>query len=101
MDDPALPEWLERSGDCLRIAVRVAPRARANSIDGVQLGRLKVRVTAAPEDGKANAAVCKLLAKRLGVGKTSLVVVRGESTRDKVIEVGGLGAGEVEDALSA
>ena len=48
-----------------------------------------MRVTVAPEGGKANAAVCRVVAKALGVPKTAVKVVRGESARDKMLEVAG------------
>ena len=68
------------------IAVRVTPRAARNAVlvDG---DRLRVTVTTIPEDGKANAAVIKLLAKALGVAKSRLVLVRGASSRDKLFRV--------------
>jgi hypothetical protein len=73
-----------------RIQVRVQPRARRDEIAGERDGRLVVRVTAPPVDGKANAALRKLLAKRLGVPPGSVTVVRGEGSRDKLVEVNGL-----------
>lgn len=51
---------------------------------------LLVRVTAPPVDGKANAALCRLLAKQLGVPPTTVAVVRGSSARDKVVRVDGI-----------
>jgi uncharacterized protein YggU (UPF0235/DUF167 family) len=48
---------------------------------------LRVYVTTVPEDGKANAAVQKLLAKALGVAKSRLTLIRGHTTRDKVFQV--------------
>ena len=49
-----------------------------------------LRVTAPPEDGKANAAVCKLLAKTLGVSKSAVSVTRGETSRHRTLEVVGV-----------
>jgi uncharacterized protein len=51
-----------------------------------------VRVRAAPEGGRANAALCRLLAKRVGVGVRSVSVVRGASSREKVVSVEGMSA---------
>jgi uncharacterized protein (TIGR00251 family) len=70
------------------LALRVTPKASADRIviDGTTV---RVYVTTAPEDGKANAAVVKLLAKALGVPKSSLHIVRGEASRDKVVRFGG------------
>lgn len=59
-----------------------------------------LKVTAPPEDGKANAAVCKLLAKALGVPKSAVVVTRGESSRHKTVEVAALAHDDVVARLN-
>lgn len=63
--------------------VRVQPKARASVIVGWQAGALRVRVTAAPEDGRANRAVIELLAEALCVSPSSIALVRGATSRDK------------------
>jgi uncharacterized protein len=79
----------------LRLTVRATPKAGRNEIAGRRAdGALLVRVTAAPEDGRANAAVCALVAKALGVPKGAVRIVRGDSSRDKVLEV--VGADEAD-----
>ena len=83
----------------MRTAVRVVPRARRNVVEVAEDGSLRVRVTAAPEDGKANEALVSLLSKQLRVPKSSVRVVRGHRARNKVVEVDGLSAQEVEDRL--
>lgn len=95
-----LPEWLSNAPGGSRMLVRVTPRAGTNSIAEPRGGRLLLRVTAAPEDGKANAAVCKLIAKALRIGKTSVVVTSGDTARDKTLSIEGLSAAEVADALA-
>jgi uncharacterized protein (TIGR00251 family) len=72
------------------LRVRVQPRAAANEITGFRDGMLIVRVTAPPADGKANAAVRKLVARRLRLGITRIELVRGHSSREKVLRVHGL-----------
>jgi uncharacterized protein (TIGR00251 family) len=69
------------------INVRVIPRARVQKIvaDG---GILRVYTNAAPTDGMANAAVIKMLAKHFDVPKSSIAIIRGETSHDKVIEIG-------------
>jgi hypothetical protein len=62
-------------------------------------GVLLARVSAPPVDGKANAALCKLLAKALGVPRTSVGVVRGETSRDKLVRVDGLSAADAQARL--
>ena len=68
------------------IAVRVTPRASRARIEAGADG-IRVWVTAPPEDGKANAAVQKALAKALGIAKGRLVLVRGATSRDKVFRI--------------
>jgi uncharacterized protein YggU (UPF0235/DUF167 family) len=65
----------------------VVPRARRDGVDGERAGRLLVRVTAAPVDGKANDAVCKVLAAHLGVPERAVTVISGLRSRDKVVRV--------------
>ena len=72
------------------LRVRVTPRAGRNEIAGEHAGALLVRVTSPPEGGKANTAVCRLIAKRLGVAPTRVSVVRGAGSREKVLRIEGL-----------
>jgi uncharacterized protein (TIGR00251 family) len=83
-----------------RIAVVVSPGARRSELVGRQGDAWKVRVAAAPERGRANAAVCTLLAERLGVPAATVRVVAGASSRRKVVEVDGLDAADLERRLS-
>jgi hypothetical protein len=62
-------------------------------------GVLLAKVTAAPVDGKANKALCKLIAKRVGVAPSRVGVVRGEKSREKVVRVTGMTQAEVDAAL--
>jgi uncharacterized protein (TIGR00251 family) len=91
------------AGDGVRVALRVSPRASRNGIAGVAGGpdgpRLKVAVTAAPEGGKANAAVLKLLAKAWRLPKSRLEVVTGAADRNKVVLIHG-GDAALRDRLS-
>lgn len=74
----------------MRIAVHVTPKSGRDEVVGWRGGELSVRVTAAPEEGKANAAVCGLLARSLGLPKRAVRVVRGESSRHKQVEIEGV-----------
>lgn len=67
--------------------IRVIPRARRNEIDGERAGRLLVRTTAVPTDGRANEAVRKLLARHYGVPVSAVELVAGERSRDKTVRV--------------
>lgn len=82
-----------------RLAVRVQPRANADAIGGERAGALVVRVTAPPVDGKANAAVCALVARAAGVPRSAVTVLRGASGRDKLLAVDGLDERELRRRL--
>jgi len=80
--------------------VRVQPRASRDGIAGWRDdGALAVRVTAAPVDGRANAAVGALLAKALGVKTAAVEIVHGSGSRDKLVRVIGLTPAEVRRRL--
>jgi uncharacterized protein len=82
------------------IDVRVQPRAARDEIVGERAGALVVRLTAPPVEGKANDALCRLLAKRIGVALGRVAVIRGERSRDKVVAVEGMTSAEVARALA-
>ena len=83
-----LPDLSDLARAGATLAVRVTPKAARNRIarDG---DALKVWVTTVPEDGKANAAVQKLLAKALGLPKSRLTLIGGATARDKVFRIDG------------
>ena len=85
----------EHSG-AVTFDVLVQPRASRAKLGPIHDGRLKVAVTAPPVDGEANAAVIELLAKQLGVAKSAVAVVAGESSRRKTVRVTGVSVSAVE-----
>lgn len=96
----ATARWIVEREAGLELNVRVTPRASRNAIEASP-EQLKVRVTAPADAGKANAAVIKQLAKRLGVPKSAIRIVRGQTARQKVLAVADISAKEVQDALAA
>ena len=70
-----------------KVKLRVIPRARQNKIDVDENGTYRVHITAAPVDGAANAAVIKMMAEYFDVPKSHIKIIRGETSRDKVIEI--------------
>jgi uncharacterized protein (TIGR00251 family) len=81
------------------LSVRVQPRSRSDTLAGLREGVIIVRVTAPPLDGRANDAVCRLLAGVLGVRTSSLTILRGERGRDKVIAIDGLEQADADAAI--
>ena len=67
--------------------MRVIPRARRNEVGGHRSGRLVVRVVAAPVDDQANVAVRRLVAEHLGVRVSTVAIVSGHHSRDKVLRI--------------
>ena len=81
------------------LAVRLQPRARRDEIVGERDGRVVVRVTAPPVDGKANDALCRLIAKAAGVAPSRVAVVKGHTAREKVVRVEGIDGERLRAAL--
>lgn len=80
-------------------AIRVQPRASRNAIAGEMGDALKLALTAPPVEGKANEACVEFLANLLKVPRSSVTIASGESSRNKVIRITGLSAGQVEQRL--
>jgi uncharacterized protein (TIGR00251 family) len=73
----------------IQLRLKVVPKASADRIVGWIGDRLKVQVRAAPERGKANAAVLGLLAKALGLGRASIRITAGETSAQKTVQIEG------------
>jgi uncharacterized protein (TIGR00251 family) len=79
--------WLTRTPTGWTIAVHVQPGAKRTAVAGVHGNRLKIRISAPPIEGRANAAVVAFVAEQLGVPRALVTVARGERSRDKLIAV--------------
>jgi uncharacterized protein (TIGR00251 family) len=79
--------------------VRLQPRGKRNAIGEERDGVLRVSVAAPPVDGQANAALCKLIAKRARVARGRVTVIKGERSRDKVVRVEGVAPAELRRVL--
>lgn len=82
------------------LQVRVQPRATRNEVLGFNGPVLRVRVTAPPEDGRANDAVVGLLAEALDVPRSRVRILRGHTARNKVVSVESLTLAEAARRLS-
>jgi uncharacterized protein (TIGR00251 family) len=83
------------------LAMRVTPHARKNEIVGAQGEALKVKLAAPPVEGAANAALCEFMADRLGVRKSTVTIIAGRTSRQKVVRVEGVTADEVRARLES
>ncbi len=82
------------------ITVRVHARARRDEIVGLRDGAVVIRVSAPALEGRANRAVCRLLAGRLGVPPSRITVVRGAHHREKLLRIEGVEQAAVDAALA-
>jgi uncharacterized protein len=85
-DFPAAAAIRALAGAECRLALKVTPGARTESIE-LGPGKLLVKVRAKPQDGEANAAVVALLARALGVPPSSLRMLRGATSREKLVQL--------------
>jgi uncharacterized protein (TIGR00251 family) len=84
------------------MAVRVTPRASRNEVTAIQDdGTVKVRLTASPKGGDANDALVTYLAEVLGVSRSKIEIVAGETGRDKLISIIDMDKDELQNRLMA
>lgn len=82
------------------LSVKANPGARRNAVVGQHDGALRVSVTAAPEKGRANAAVVKVLSKALGVRSSDVRLLSGDTARRKEFLVKGMTADELRQIVA-
>ena len=87
------------SDESALLRVRVQPRARRDEVVGDRAGAVVIRLAAPPVDGKANAALCAFVAKAAGVPRSRVEIVRGATSRDKVVRVAGVAEADLRRAL--
>ena len=90
---------VKKKGKALELEVKVQPRASRNQIGKVEEGRLKIKVTVPPEGGKANQKVVELLSKALKVPKSNIEIVRGETSRIKLVRIEGTSLATLQEKL--
>src|SRR5688572_1764474 len=101
-DKPGLPPFLSVQADGITLAVKLQPRASANEIVPYDSGtaELRVRVSAPPVDAAANEALIRLLAERLDCSRSVVQLLRGHTSRHKIIKLRGLSADQVLTKLA-
>lgn len=93
------PAFLESTPDGTRLRLKVQPRAARTEFAGVAGDELRVRVTAPPVDAAANEAVLEFLAETLGCRRGAVVLLRGQTSRHKIVQVTGLDAATIRARL--
>lgn len=90
---------LEKDG-AVTFSVRVIPRSSRSEIVGELDGALKVKLASPPVEGAANAELIKLFAKKLGVARSAVTIVSGETSKTKRLRVDGVDAERLESVLT-
>ena len=89
--------WLNLAADgSVVLSLHIQPGAKQTAVAGLHGDALKIRLAAPPVDGKANAALIAFLAKALGVSKSSVVLVSGDTSRAKRVRVSGVAPAQLE-----
>ncbi|MFP5409812.1 MAG: DUF167 domain-containing protein [Gammaproteobacteria bacterium] len=86
------PVWARRDGEAWLLDLQVQPGAKTTAVVGEHGGRLKLKIAAPPVDNKANVHLLDWLAARLGVPKSAVRLVRGETARQKTVAIIGVDA---------
>jgi uncharacterized protein (TIGR00251 family) len=87
------------SGRRVEISLRVHPNAARNGVVGFADGVWRVKIAAPPVEGRANGELITFLARKLGLSKGSLTIIRGHTSRNKVIAIDGLTQDELTRRL--
>ena len=99
MNESSPQRWGWTTADGVLLRIRVQPRASRNRFEGVHGDQLRIRLTAPPVEGAANAACMAYLAKCLGIRRAQVRLAAGEKSRDKLIHITGLSLAEVAASL--
>jgi uncharacterized protein len=93
VSDPTLPAWRREDGEDVVLMLHVQPGAKRTEVAGIHgeagAARLKIRLAAPPVEGKANAELLRFLACVFGVPQRAVLLLRGESSRQKTVQVTG------------
>ena len=92
--------WLVADDRGVTLRLHIQPGAKKTEVVGMHGDALKIRLAAPPVDGKANACLLTFLAETLGVAKSAVRLVAGESSRSKRVHVSGVTDAEAEARLN-
>jgi uncharacterized protein (TIGR00251 family) len=95
-----MPELdIRQDGEDVLIGIKAVPGASRDQLAGAIGERLKVRISAPPEDGKANKAICRLIAAALRVKGRDVTIESGRSSREKTVRIAGVVVADVAGCL--
>lgn len=82
-----MADFIRQLGDTIHVHIKAVPGASKSEIAGIQGGMLRIRIAAAPEDGKANACLISFFSKLLDCPKKEISLVSGEKSRVKILSI--------------
>ena len=91
--------WILADGDGVILRLHIQPGAKKTEVAGQHGEALKIRLSAPPVDGKANACLIEFLANQLGVAKSAVELLSGDTSRAKRVSISGMGVDVVRTAL--
>ncbi len=95
-----MADFIQRHGPGVYVSIKLQPRASKNEVGEVMGQELKIKVTAPPVDSAANEALVRFLAEALGCPRGAVQLVRGQTSRHKVVFIAGMSPEEVRAKLA-
>jgi hypothetical protein len=101
MSQPTQPrnEIISVKSGHVELAVSVIPRSSRCEIVGIHNNSLRIKLTSPPVDNEANIQCCEFIAKKLGIARRQVVIIRGQTSRRKVLRIEGVSGETVGDML--
>ena len=101
MSQPTQPrnEIISVKSEYVELAVSVIPRSSRCEIAGIHNNALRVKLTSPPVDNEANIQCCEFIAKKLGIARRQVVIIRGQTSRRKVLRIEGVSEETVRETL--
>lgn len=101
MSQPTQPrnEIISVKSEYVELAVSVVPRSSRCEIAGIHNNALRIKLTSPPVDNEANIQCCEFIAKKLGIARRQVVIIRGQTSRRKVLRIEGVSEKTVRDTL--
>jgi len=94
-----MPLRIQQHGSDVLLWIKAVPGASRDQLAGPVGDRLKIRIAAAPEAGKANSAICKLLAEVLGIRANRITIESGQTNPAKIVRIAGANIEDVRPAV--
>ncbi len=95
-----LPAFIKEQPGCVLLAIKAQPRAPRNEIGTIAGDELKIRITAPPVDAAANEALLEFIAESVGCKRNQIELLRGGTSRHKVVRISGVSSTAVAERLS-